>query len=66
MLSTAVFYGITRTFAVLALFGHALSFAWMLGHTVEKLLDFDLCTMSAIIALSFATCKYNNCRFCYL
>ena len=39
---------------VLSLFAHALTFAWMVGHSLEKLLAYDLCTMSSLIALCYA------------
>lgn len=48
------FYSVTRAFMVMALFAHALTFAWMVGHSLEKLLDYDLCTMSSLISLCYA------------
>lgn len=53
------FYSATRAFAVLALFGHVLAFAWMLGHTLEKLLDYDPCTMISLICLCFASASFS-------
>lgn len=53
------FYTATRTFAVLSLFAHALTFAWMLGHTVEKLLNYDPCTMTTLISNCFVTSSFS-------
>ncbi|KAK2141291.1 hypothetical protein LSH36_1126g00018 [Paralvinella palmiformis] len=49
------FYMATRTLCVLSLFLMILSFAWMMGHTLEKLLDYDICTMSCLISMCYLT-----------
>lgn len=53
----SAFYSATRAFCVLGLFGHILTFALMLGHTLEKLLDNDVCTMATLISMIYATCE---------
>ncbi len=42
---------------MLALFGNVFSLAWMLGYTLEKLMDYDPCTVASLITLSFTSCK---------
>ncbi len=62
----AAYFSATRAFAVLGLFGNALSFAWMLGYTLEKLMDYDPCTVASLVALMFSSGedKANSLQMC--
>ncbi len=53
----AGFFSAARCFAVLGLFGNVFTLAWMLGYTLEKLMDYDPCTVASLITLSFASCE---------
>lgn len=54
-LSILGFFSAARCFAVLGLFGNVFTFAWMLGYTLEKLMDYDPCTVASLITLSFTS-----------
>lgn len=53
------FYSATRVFFILSLFGHALTFALMFGHTLERLLRYDICTMTTLISVCFITSSFS-------
>ena len=40
---------------MMGLFGHILTFAWMCGHALENLLEYDICSMVALIVLNLVT-----------
>ena len=53
--SSSGFFSAARCFAVLGLFGNVFTLAWMLGFTLEKLMDYDPCTVASLITLSFTS-----------
>lgn len=50
------FYTMVRLFSVFSLFGHIFTLAWLIGHTIEKLLKYDPCIMISLITLAFLAC----------
>jgi hypothetical protein len=56
----SVFYSATRALCVLSLFFNILSFSWMLGHSLEQLLDIDPCTMTSVASLCFTSGQYTK------
>eukprot|EP00914_Ancora_sagittata_P015530 GHVO01030817.1.p1 GENE.GHVO01030817.1~~GHVO01030817.1.p1 ORF type:complete len:315 (+),score=19.26 GHVO01030817.1:167-1111(+) len=50
-----LFYSATRALCFLSLFFNILAFSWLLGHTLEHLLDIDSCTMTTVASLCFTS-----------
>ena len=57
MLFTA-FYSATRAFAVLGLLAMLLTLAWLIGHALENLLEYDPCTVVSLITLNVSASEY--------
>ena len=58
-----VFYTTARMCGVLAILTNTLTFGWLLGYTLEKLLEYDPCTIGSLLGLNGLTgTNINNIR----
>jgi len=48
-------YAAARASAILALLGHLVTLSWLIGHTLEKMVKYDICAFACIISFSWVT-----------
>jgi len=53
------FYSAARMCGVFCILGHLLTFGWLLGYALEKILDYDVSTLGFLISLNFITVLLN-------
>ena len=55
MVCFTAFYSAARMCGVFCILGHLLTFGWLLGYALEKILDYDVSTLGFLISLNFIT-----------
>ena len=61
----AMVYGAARASAVLALFGHVVTLAWFIGHSVEKIVRCDICAYCCLTGFCWTTAVFVLICVCF-